>query len=158
MSGDGHEVRTHHRIIIAQCTDDKRSGQHRAVDLYEPSRLFRAQRRYAEAYADKWFILSAKYGLIHPTQLVSYYDMEISEQYSEQWQEALDNKIERITRGDIHVEVIAGGDYLERLEWYLDHYDVDYSVPFEGQRYAIRIQDMVEAAREVENHSLEAFA
>lgn len=146
-------------IVIAQCTDEKQSGRHQAQDLYTPSDLFTAQRRYAEAYADEWYILSAKHGLIRPWERIYSYDMEISEQHSEPWQERLDERVgEWLTGDDVTVEVIASGDYLERLEWYLEHYGVDYTVPFDGQRYGTRVRNMIEEARKVENESIESYA
>lgn len=63
-----------HRDIIAlvSCVKSKAPGPCPAKDLYT-SALFRYMRAYAEGQADRWFILSAKHGLVHPeTTLVVY--------------------------------------------------------------------------------------
>ena len=49
-----------------------------AQDLYA-SPLWRGRRRYAEARGLPWMILSAKHGLILPTQEIALYDTKISE-------------------------------------------------------------------------------
>jgi len=144
------------KIVIAQCTDEKRSGRHMAKDLYMTSDLFKAQRRYAEAYADQWYILSAKYGLVHPLTRLTSYDMDISERDDD-----LHGQGESTIRGwgdNVDVEIIAGGDYLKRLEWYLEEYDIDYTVPFDGQRYGERIKSMKREARKVENKQIGQYA
>jgi hypothetical protein len=61
------------RIVVAQCTNDKRDGYHRAEDLYFESTYFRKQRAYAQT-ADSWFIQSAKYGLLQPDRKIHSYD------------------------------------------------------------------------------------
>lgn len=126
-----------------------------------PSQLFRAQRRYAEAYGDAWCILSAEYGLILPYKVISPYDTHISDHVSEGWQEQVMARVrsfEELGEEPVEVEVIAGGDYAERLIPYIEACGYDYSLPFEGQRYATRRDNMIAAAREVENRGLADFA
>lgn len=141
-------------IVIAQCTDKKRSGEHPAKELYMASDLFKAQRRYAEAYADGWYILSAKHGLIKPNRVVSDYDVHIGEQADERWVEQVSDTVARISKHNDRVEVIAGEKYAERVVPWLEEHDIGYSKPFDGERYAVRIQHMTEEARREENFSL----
>lgn len=183
MTGAGDTTGDHHdefRCIIAQCTDEKRDGKHQAKELYMPSRLFRAQRRYCEAYADLWLIVSGKHGLVHPESAVSSYNVPVDDDsWTERTQEAVDGFFRRAKADgirilhpdgrhsgnlsvlgptdEIHFELLCGEDYLKRLEPYLEYHDLDYSLPFEGQRYGVRCNNMLDAARRVENDSLEAF-
>lgn len=49
------------RVALVSCVKTKRDTPHPAKDLYT-SPLFKGLRRYAEAHADTWFILSAEFG------------------------------------------------------------------------------------------------
>lgn len=53
------------------------AGKIPAKDAYT-SQLFRAQRTYAEAFGTDWVILSARYGLTHPDQLIENYDCKFA--------------------------------------------------------------------------------
>lgn len=150
-------------IVIAQCTDQKREKPCRAKEMYMPSDLYKAQRRYWEAYAGNnghaVFILSGKYGLIRPWKKIKPYDKHISNQHSERWQDQVQTECRMIAKGDRHVEIIAGKeDYGSRLEPHFDEYGVEYSYPFEGLGIGSRTKAMIEEARKVENKSLEAYA
>lgn len=63
-------------IGLVSCV--KRKGPLRAParDLYT-SPLFRKMRRYAIAHSDRWFILSAKYGLVHPDAMIEPYEVTL---------------------------------------------------------------------------------
>lgn len=165
-------------LVIAQCTDEKRDGTHPAKELYMTSDLFRAQRRYAEAVADDWLILSAKYGLVRPDTEITSYDKTFdsgctpTEPQQERKDEffrllakkTLVNRIDEQTDDleigvtDWHVELICGQDYTNRVEWYLDQYDIPYSKPFDGERIGERIRSMTNTAREANNTSLHDYA
>jgi hypothetical protein len=72
-------------LVIVSCGRQKvwernpQTGPSRAADAYT-SPVFRASRRYAETFATRWVILSAKYGFINPDFVipanynVSFYD------------------------------------------------------------------------------------
>lgn len=152
------------KIVIAQCTNKKRSvtGRVEARELYMASDLFKAQLRYAEAYSDFWHILSAKYGLIAPSAKIYPYDQRIGDEghrFTEPQQEIMERRVKNWGRDfeNVCVELICGEDYAAVLEPYLEMAGVEYSKPFEGQRIGTRKKNMVEAAREKENGSLEAF-
>lgn len=53
------------------------AGKVPAKDAYI-SQLFRVQRAYAEAFGTDWVILSARYGLTHPDQLIENYDCKFA--------------------------------------------------------------------------------
>jgi|AKVG01.1.fsa_nt_gi hypothetical protein len=61
------------RLVVAQCTSEKRDEKAVAADLYDESNYFRAQRAYART-ADKWAIQSAKHGLLWPHEEVHPYN------------------------------------------------------------------------------------
>jgi hypothetical protein len=61
------------RIGLVGCVKAKRSSPAPAGDLYV-SPLFLGRRRYVERTCEQWFVLSAKHGLLPPTELVAPYD------------------------------------------------------------------------------------
>jgi hypothetical protein len=61
------------RIGLVGCVKSKRNHPTQAQDLYT-SPLFSGRRRWVEQTCDRWFILSAKYGLVAPGQVVQPYD------------------------------------------------------------------------------------
>lgn len=63
-------------IALVSCVKRKRHGRHAAEDLYI-SPLFRFMRAYAEKNAGRWFILSAKYGLVAPTERLESYEQTL---------------------------------------------------------------------------------
>ena len=66
------------RIILVGCGKTKRAIPTSAKRLY-CGPLFSARRRYAEESGHRWFVLSAKYGVIPPDDVVSPYDVTISD-------------------------------------------------------------------------------
>jgi hypothetical protein len=51
----------------------RRLGSAAAQDLYD-SALFRGRRAFVEATCDRWFVLSAKHGLVSPTEILERYE------------------------------------------------------------------------------------
>jgi hypothetical protein len=61
------------RVGLVGCVKTKRSVPSPAKDLYT-SPLFKGSRRAVERLCDRWFVLSAKHGLLGPDELVEPYD------------------------------------------------------------------------------------
>ena len=104
------------KIVLVGCVKSKRPGTHRAEDLYD-SRLFRGRRSYARANADRWFILSALYGLLPPERAVHSYERamtSLSRSERRVWSEAVLCDLEKLV-GSLHLaefEIHAGVDYI----------------------------------------------
>lgn len=68
-------------LIIVPCGAQKvwhkkpQTGKAPAKEAYT-SQLFKVHREYAEAFASAWLILSARYGLTNPDQLIENYDFK----------------------------------------------------------------------------------
>ncbi len=78
--GDSRLISKHppdETIALVSCVKSKAASPRAAKDLYT-SALFRYQRAYAERHADRWFIISAKYGLIHPDAVIDPYEQTLS--------------------------------------------------------------------------------
>lgn len=78
-----HEERT---LIVVPCGARKiwhtnpHAGERPAREAYT-SQLFKAYRDYAQAFGTEWRILSAKYGIMHPDQLIENYDRRFDASY-----------------------------------------------------------------------------
>ena len=66
------------RVVLVACCGEKLSHPAPAKDLYQ-SELFKKSRTWAESNGDKWLILSAKLGVIHPEQVVEPYDETLND-------------------------------------------------------------------------------
>src|SRR5262245_48916761 len=73
-------------LVIVPCGAQKiwntnpHLGAFIAKDAYT-SQLFRSYRGYAQVFGTEWRILSAKYGIIHPDQLIENYDCKFDASY-----------------------------------------------------------------------------
>lgn len=61
------------KVALVACAKKKRKGVHRACDLYVSS-LFRSALEYVQHRFEQYYVLSAKYGLLHPNTEVRDYD------------------------------------------------------------------------------------
>ncbi len=66
------------KIALVGCSSRKLTEPAPARDLYISS-LFQAARDYAETHADRWFILSAHYGLVLPDRIIEPYNTSLAE-------------------------------------------------------------------------------
>ena len=66
------------RIALIACSKTKQDHKEAARELY-CSDLFRKSVVYAERVADRWFVLSAKYGLVAPEDEIDPYEQTLSE-------------------------------------------------------------------------------
>ena len=89
-----------------------------ARDLYTPSALFRGRRAYVERTCDRWFVLSAKYGLVELDTVIDPYDQTLtkaSEPERRDWSRGVLAALEGAL-GDLReitFECHAGAAYLE---------------------------------------------
>ncbi len=103
------------RIGLVGCVKSKAGVPSAAQDLYV-SILFRGRRAYVERTCDRWFIMSAKYGLTLPQRIVAPYDVTLktaSRAQRREWSEKVVVSLQE-TIGSVkgHVfEVHAGAEY-----------------------------------------------
>lgn len=65
------------KIGLVACCGQKLDGTFPAEQLYV-SPLFRKSRTWVLQHCDQWFILSARYGLVVPSQLIETYDVTLN--------------------------------------------------------------------------------
>ncbi|MCA9316798.1 MAG: hypothetical protein KDB73_15035 [Planctomycetes bacterium] len=104
------------KLRLVGCVSTKGLLPARARDMYQ-SALFSKRRRHAEATGDPWFILSAKYGLLHPDAWIEPYEQTLdglSPDSLTAWQARVVVGIAaaaRLCRAD-RIELHAGADYV----------------------------------------------
>ncbi|MDR7612231.1 MAG: hypothetical protein QN210_07440 [Armatimonadota bacterium] len=106
------------RIGLVGCVKSKRAQPAPARDLYT-SPLFRGARRFVERTCDRWFVLSAEYGLVAPETLLEPYERTLttaSPSERRQWAERVLGQLERELGRDLSpyvFELHAGRAYLD---------------------------------------------
>ncbi|HEX9088882.1 MAG TPA: hypothetical protein VF867_15295 [Arthrobacter sp.] len=63
-------------VGLVGCASQKLTRPAPARDLYV-SQLFRKASAYAEATCDRWYVLSARHGLVHPDAVIEPYGMRL---------------------------------------------------------------------------------
>ncbi len=106
-------------MILVGCVRTKNAVASAASELFA-SPLFAGRRRYAVASGLPWYILSAKFGLLAPDDVIGPYDVYLADQapdYKRAWGEFVTAQLEqreRVLRGRT-IEVHAGAAYVDPL-------------------------------------------
>ncbi len=104
-------------IVLVSCVKSKRTRTSKAKDLYE-STLFKAQRAFAETFGDRWFILSAKYGLVDPEREIELYEETLKGApvgRKRKWSTEVFAQLKPLIKDGDNVIVTAGEDYCRYL-------------------------------------------
>lgn len=142
--GRSERMKGNRNIILVACAGRKQQVLSPAKDLYT-STLFKASRRYAERCGDVWYILSARYGLVHPDQVLEPYNSSLAEMpraartdWSQRVFEALRATVLSGTRDQ--VVFLAGRHYRAHLEGLLRAFGYRVAVPMQGLGIGQQIQ------------------
>lgn len=106
-------------IVLVGCVKSKQSHAAPAKDLYV-SDLFRKARQYAEATGQRWYVLSAKYGLLAPDEVIEPYELHLaraSASYRRQWGITVAHQLLAASgalEGRV-IEVHAGASYTDAI-------------------------------------------
>ncbi|GBE10261.1 hypothetical protein BMS3Abin12_00823 [bacterium BMS3Abin12] len=121
-------------IGLISCASKKRSSAAQAKDLYV-SALFAKSREFVEQRCDSWFILSAKYGLVEPIDVIEPYEKTLNtkpRRERDEWADRVWALLhQRLTPGD-HVTILAGERYRESLVPLMTEYGCHVDVPMQG--------------------------
>jgi hypothetical protein len=105
-------------VGLVSCVKSKQTKPAAAQDMYT-STLFRGMRCYAEAMSDRWFILSAKHGLLEPGRMIESYDLSLknlSRAERAAWASHVVRAIEGAVSPGARLLVLAGAAYFTGLE------------------------------------------
>jgi cytoplasmic iron level regulating protein YaaA (DUF328/UPF0246 family) len=114
------------------------------------SALFRSMRRYGEKYADQWFILSARHGLLRPEQVVVPYEQTLkamSKQERLLWGEKVQKQLLKRLPNRASVIVLAGERYREHICPFLVDHGYQVSVPMAGKKLGMQLRWLKEHAK-----------
>jgi hypothetical protein len=129
------------RVYLVSCVSKKSATAAHAREFYL-SAWFIAVRQYVEATGDPWYVLSAKYGLVSPMQVLAPYDetlnnMKIAERRA--WASRITTQMDHLMPSVRTVVVFAGLRYREFLMGYfVRRWRVE--VPMEGLRIGKQLQ------------------
>jgi hypothetical protein len=129
-------------VGLISCVSKKHAHASEARDLYA-SPLFAKSREYVELNCDKWFILSAKYGLVAPGDVIDPYEETLNEKpVSERrtWANKLWAQLgPRLCPGD-RVVVLAGERYREFLLPMITQHGCIVESPMQGLGIGRKLQ------------------
>lgn len=112
-------VETHsepRRAALVGCGDAKHDGPLPARDKYR-STYFGLKRAFADQLCERWWILSAKYGLLNPDRVIDDYDVAITDDDIDEteWAASVLEDLATVEWGTDQWDLyaLAGSDYLE---------------------------------------------
>lgn len=121
-------------VYLVACVKSKRMAPARAADLYT-SALFTKCRKLAELRSDRWYILSAKHGLVAPDVAIAPYDDTLKCMPAvtrRTWsQKVLRQLFEWLSPGD-EITALAGERYREHIVPALQRAGYCVHVPMQG--------------------------
>ncbi len=121
-------------IGLISCVSKKRSSAAEAKNLYD-SALFAKSRMFVEQHCDSWFILSAKYGLVEPAEVIEPYEETLnakSRRERDEWADRVWAMLRQRLRPDDHVTILAGERYRESIVPLMTEYGCHVDVPIQG--------------------------
>jgi hypothetical protein len=123
-------------ICLVSCVGAKRTTAAPAKALYQSDWFIKA-RAYAEAISQRWFILSAKHGLVHPDDVIAPYEqtlntMDIAGRRN--WARLVQSQMDDAIPDAAQIVVLAGQRYREFLMDYLGRRAHTVEVPMAGLR------------------------
>lgn len=137
------------RVALVSCAKSKRPCISAASDLYT-STLFRGMRRYAEQYADNWYILSAKHGVLAPTDRVAPYEKTLIKMLKSErdcWASRVRDQLLQLLPRATKVIVLAGQRYRADLIPQLEVQGFSVEIPMQGLKLGAQLKWLNEHTR-----------
>jgi hypothetical protein len=130
------------RIILVGCSGSKAASARPAAELFTGA-AFRKARDLARRARSPWYVLSAKFGLLHPDEVIAPYDVYLpdrSSRYRHAWGSWVVAQLsERHELRGLIVEVHAGRGYCEPIEMPLTDAGATVHQPLAGLRQGERL-------------------
>ena len=125
------------KIVLISCTKSKQNYACPARELYSKSDLFQKEYHFAKSFANKIYILSAKYGLVDENEILSPYNQTLcgaSVQTKKDWARKVLKQMEETFDMDSDEFVfLAGRNYTEYLVSAIkSKYDAKVALPLEN--------------------------
>lgn len=122
------------RIALISCSKNKQEKRCEAREMYSSSTLFKKASSYVQkSNYDKWFILSALYGLLEPNKMIETYDKTLNNMSKKEVVEWSDKVFESIVElGVKEIDFYAGIKYRQYLIPMLEEHGIKCNVPLKG--------------------------
>ena len=114
---EGQPIVNQETIVLVACAKGKRAEPAVAHDLYT-SDWFCKARAYAESASDRWYILSAKHGLVEPDQVIAPYERtmrDMDADHRRAWGRSVAIEIGRRITAPSKIVFICGAAYCDPL-------------------------------------------
>ena len=121
------------RIALISCTKLKENKPCFAANMYMPSPLFRKAKEYVNKHYLYWYVLSAEYGLLMPTQWINSYNKTLNNMPADlikEWSEMVFRDI--LTIRPTEVDFYGGERYRKYLIPLLEAEGIKCNVPLKG--------------------------
>jgi len=121
-------------ITIVSCVKSKKNQPSSAKDLYK-SLWFRKARAFVEQQKWDWYIVSAKYGLLHTDKIIEPYELTLNNMKAierKQWSKKVFKEILQVFPEKGTVRFFAGKKYREYLVPLLQEVGYTVEIPLMG--------------------------
>lgn len=129
-------------ICLVSCVDAKRPTSAPASNLYVSAWFLKA-REFAQNRSQAWYILSAKYGLVRPDDVIEPYEQTLNRMSRAErlrWATLVFSNLKRLICAADQVTILAGQRYREFLVPFLRGTCIQVSVPMEGLTIGRQLQ------------------
>ena len=136
VSGLKEPLDFQHALALVSCSKTKLSHPAEARDLYCSS-AFNLKRRLLESEGARWYILSAKYGAVAPSSVLSPYDLTLNSMGvadRKDWAQRVLPEILALAAPNNRIISFAGHRYVEHLLEPLAAHGVSIVEPLRGLR------------------------
>tara|TARA_R100001594_G_scaffold150647_1_gene213059 strand:+ start:5412 stop:5819 length:408 start_codon:yes stop_codon:yes gene_type:complete len=126
-------------IALISCVSKKLQGAHKAKDIYI-SPLFKKSKIYAEKHYDDYYILSARYGLLHKNKIINSYNLTLNNMNNKKkqiWSVLVAKQIKQYIKTNNKLIILAGSNYYKNLVKYIPH---NYQIIMKGMSIGQRLQ------------------
>jgi len=125
-------------LILLACSERKADTACRVRDLYL-GEAFRRGVGYAEARVARWYVLSGKWGLLHPDDVIAPYDLYLANQpqtYRVAWGQWVAAQLQQTVGGlrGLGIEMLAPAAYVDPLRNPLEQLGATILEPLRGLR------------------------
>jgi hypothetical protein len=121
------------KVALVSCSKKKKGYACKAKEIYSESTLFNKTASYVARKYFSWFIISAKYGLLNPEEVIEPYDVTLYNMSKDEiidWSKKVADSL--VCLGIDKVDIYAGSLYRKYLIRFLDENNIKYNVPMQG--------------------------
>ena len=130
------------RVCLVACVSSKASVRTKAKDMYR-SPLYKKCYSFVTGHFDKWYILSAKYGLLEPERIIEPYEETLNSMPSQsrrEWTQKVLEQVFQKTDSQDEITFLAGKRYREGLVSQLRKRGNKVNVPMERMPIGKQLQ------------------